>query len=105
MTEACVYDAYSQEFADLFAFFLPILLLFLCRCHHKTPPRVATRHVTVNAAVLDVGKRQVRAHVDASTTAMDVVLAVLEECAVSNMPGSYSLWIHTNGKGDRHSSV
>ena len=61
MTETCVYDPCSPEIAGLVAFFLPVLLLFLCRCHRKTPPRVATRHKAVDAAVLGAEKRMVRA--------------------------------------------
>lgn len=86
---------------------LPVaaLLLLLCRSHCKTPPTMATRYVTVDAAALGARKQRVRAYVDASTTAMDVVRAVMKQCAVSEMPGGYSLWMHSNRKGDSHSLV
>ena len=76
------------------------LLPLLCAFRRKRPHTIAARDVTIDAAALGAGKQQVHAHVDASTTAMDVVRTVLKECGVSEMPGQYSLWMHSNHKGE-----
>ena len=62
---------------------------------------MAAHHIAVDAAVLGVEKKHVRIVINAATTAMDVVRSVVKECALSTMPGQYSLWMLINiGKGN-----
>lgn len=61
---------------------------------------MAAHHIVVDAAVLGVEKKQVRIVISAATTAMDVVRSVIKQCALSTMPGQYSLWMLSSiGKG------
>ena len=64
---------------------------------------MAAHQIAVDAAVLGVEKKQVRILINAATTAMDVVRSVINQCALSTMPGQYSLWmLNSMGKGTRY---